>query len=215
MEFRMIVLLKKNFVLPKSLCSILILPLLFSCKSLLKVGKVKDIFNHKIIWKKANLPDPEYDAELKPYVDSFVADARKYGVNITDEAVSKLRLLRYVDKLSATSGEGVVASCNRYYVESITQEGLKIYDEKSKWLSIEILYKESKEYTQGQEPKLKELVYHELFHCLLNKGHLPAGYDGIMSAVLDQSSQRVFTEWDQLVEEMFSPQYLSIIPDAP
>ena len=123
--------------------------------------------------------------------------------------------MKYVDKLSVAAGEGVVAACNRYYVESISQEGLKIYEEQKKWLSIEILKRESEEYTQGKEPKLKELVYHELFHCLLNKGHLPPGYDGIMSPVLDQNSTRVFTEWESLVEEMFSPEYLSIIPDAP
>ena len=36
----------------------------------------------------------------------------------------------------------------------------------------------------GKQEKLKELMYHELFHCLLKKGHLPEGYQGIMSPLL-------------------------------
>ena len=150
------------------------------CKSLrkLNISKIKDVFHHKIIWKKADIPKINRDPVLNEYVTSFVNDAREYGVNLTDGVVDKLRIMKYVDKLSVAAGEGVVAACNRYYVESISQEGLKIYEEQKKWLSIEILKRESEEYTQGKEPKLKELVYHELFHCLLNKGHLPPGYDG-------------------------------------
>jgi hypothetical protein len=155
---------------------------------------------------EAKIPDTKFDSGLMLYRDQFLADAEKYGVHITDLSRDALRRLEYVDQLSVQHDGNVIAACSRFYTWQ--------KDSKVRWMVIEVLKDKAQKYTGGEAIRLKELLYHEFFHCFLNKGHLPEGKEGIMAPVLTRNSQRVYLDWDGLVEEMFSPEYLELIPDA-
>ena len=71
----------------------------------------------------------------------------------------------------------------------------------NKWLTIEVLKDE--DFTRGSEPKLRELLYHELFHCYMNKGHLPEDIQGIMNPYLNPNNRRAEKGIeDKISEEM-------------
>ena len=183
-----------------------------------KVGKGKKItrigdFVNVLVGSKDDIPEKSLDPELMEYIDSFVKDAAKYGVMIPNSTVDKLVSFKYVDTLTHGGAEGVIAVCNRYYTKKKKLVGLRLETTKSKWLTIEVLRNEN--FTEGSKMRLKELLYHEIFHCLMNKGHLPEDVDGIMNPVFVRGNRRSEREWDDLVEEMFSPEFLALIPDAP
>jgi len=179
---------------------------------------VEDLVHHTLLdiadIGVVDLPPRIYEEELMAFVTPFVEDAKKYGINIPKETQNMLRQVVYVDKLSMQGGPGVMAACNRYYTYQKTVSGRK----KLNWMTIEVLRKESRDYTGDDESKrlilLREIMYHEIFHCFFNKGHLPPGKSGIMSATFTKGNKRAFRQWPALVEEMFSKEYIDLIPDA-
>jgi len=194
----------------------LILMVSFSCKTLQKdesnvVRKTSDFF-YSTFYKQANVqvPDKDWDPLLAPYASQFVSDAAAIGVIIPQSTIDMLKLFIYTDNMSVPVDPGVMAACTRYYTYEL-QGGEEV---KVKWMNIEVLRKESAIFTQGQQPLLKELLYHELFHCFMDKGHLPAPYNGIMSPTLDSNNQAVFTNFSGLFQEMFSPQFMQLTPNA-
>ena len=191
------------------------------CKSLrgLSVDKFTDAFHHRIVIKHKELPKRKIDPEYLQILREFIQDARSRGVNIKPETIKKLRRIEKVNKFSVESGPGVIASCNRYTVSESVLDDFSMAALPIQYMTIEVLEKTLKRHaSDGQggiyKEKEKEVLYHELFHCLLNKGHLPPGEQGIMSAVIDRSSRRALEEWDLLVDELFSPKYLNLIPDT-
>lgn len=179
---------------------------------------IEDMVSHTLLetvgYRVVDLPELAFDEALKPFIGQFINDAAKRGVKITDQTKERLRQVVYVDKLTVKGGPGVMAACNRFYTYVGTIGGKR----QLSWMTIEVLKKESTAYigTNKEDSiiKLRELMYHELFHCLMNKGHLPSNYDGIMSPTFAKGSQRAVKEWEALVDDMFSPLYLSVIPDA-
>lgn len=175
---------------------------------------VGDIIGHNIADSlglgSGEEPERFYDPQLVRFVYEFVANAKEHGVIILPATLDRLKQIKYVPKLSVGAGEGVIAACNRYYIEVSTVGGSK----QVKYLIIEVQTPAVQDFTEGSLIRLRELMFHELFHCLLNKKHLPDDVAGIMSAKLTKGSTRAFTEWDQLVEELFSPKFISLIPNA-
>lgn len=184
-----------------------------SCKTRIKkVDKaVSDLANIFVPPHKAKIPEEYFDPSLKPYIAMFVADARKRDVLITDESVKMLRVLKYVDNLSVVEDESVIAACSRFNSWDETATDRK----KVRWNIIEVRREASDNFTGGEEMRLRELIYHELFHCFLNKGHLPDDKDGLMSPNLSSNSDRVYGKsWEQLIDEAFSKEFINLIPDA-
>ncbi len=190
-----------------------ILPCLLACahQQTKIFSSVSDLFQ-VIFYQKSLIDLPEWrrDSQLAVYIPQFLQDAESQGHPISQEMQNRLRQLVYVDQLSVPADPGVMAACSRYYATEFTISGTS----ELKWMNIEVLRKESQLFTKGDVFLLRELVYHELFHCYMNKGHLPEGYSGIMSPTLDPSSTLVHTDWQGLVDEMFSEKYLALIPDA-
>ncbi|MBI2601419.1 MAG: hypothetical protein HYW48_00035 [Deltaproteobacteria bacterium] len=195
------------------LCFLLLFAELYSCahRKWKTVRNFPDfvaiVFNQG---ETVELPERRYDKPLEAFLPEFVSDAGKRGVHIPDETADMLRQMIYVDKLTAANEPGVIAACARFY----TWEKDIMEKRQVRWMTIEVLRKESEDYSGGDRIRLRELVFHELFHCLLNKGHLPKGVPGIMAPTLNKSNPRVYTDWDGLVDEMFSQKYLDLIPDA-
>ncbi|NRA44906.1 MAG: hypothetical protein HRU09_08130 [Oligoflexales bacterium] len=207
-----------GLVLLASLCLGIALACAHKQRKWLLETPVQDMVSHTLLesvgFRVLKLPELAFDDDLKPFIGQFVEDAKKRGVVIPEDTRQKLRQVVYVDKLTMQGGPGVMAACNRFYTYVGTVGGKR----KLNWMTIEVLRKESAEYigTNKEDAiiKLRELMYHELFHCFMNKGHLPPDYDGIMSPTFIKGSQRAVKEWDALVDDMFSPLYLSVIPDA-
>lgn len=172
-------------------------------------ARVNDIVETEVS-KDAKIPEKRFDAELDPFLHEFYAEALKRGVVITQPARDLLVQVKYVDSLSTKGESDVIAVCSRYYSfrEGLTER------KKVRWNTIEVLRKESQHYSGGKRELLREVLFHEFIHCLMNKGHLPPEYPGIMSPRLNPISRRVFDNWEGLLDEAFSPEYLRIIPDT-
>lgn len=211
----------KNLLFVVSAILLLLLSYMHGCAhkkpKWLVEASIQDVVNHTLLEKAGvkvvKLPERAYDQELYPYIQQFINDAKEHGVLIPSETSDRLRQVVYTDELSMKGGARVMATCNRYYSTQKTLGGSK----KLHWMTIEVLRKETAEYVGTGSNKiilLRELMYHELFHCLFNKGHLPDGMSGIMSPTFKQGSKRAFTHWKQLVKDMFSAEFFKKIPNV-
>ncbi|NRA46819.1 MAG: hypothetical protein HRU09_17870 [Oligoflexales bacterium] len=151
-------------------------------------------------------PDVFIDVELSHYVSEFVEDAKARGRDISSNSLGRLRVIKFVDKLSQASGPGVVASCNSYFLKKPT---VGCGGKPVRWKEIEVLRDGAEAFRDGEELRFKMLMYHELFHCLFNRGHLPefdqSGNElyGIMSEVLKKNTKLTWQTWQGLLDDMF------------
>ncbi len=155
---------------------------------------------------KPDVPSRRFDPELEHFIPEFVEDAKKRGVIISKSSIEMLRRIIYVDHLSVAAGPGVMAVCSRYYAKSDSAN--------MRWTIIEVLKNEIQQYVDGEPLRLKEVLYHEIYHCFMNKGHLPSGIPGLMAATFSKTNQRVYKDWDGLLDEAFTKEYLALTPDA-
>ncbi len=189
----------------------------WSCKEKIKAIEktpLSDVVHHKILdtvgIKDSKMPERFYDEKLKGYISSFIADAARYGIIISDNSKQMLRRVTYVKQLSGGTEPGVLASCNHYVVRKQAVGGTL----EERFNTIEVLEDAAARYA-GDSPVLEqELVYHEAGHCLLNKKHLPDNVKGIMNPYFKKGDQRAFKSFDGLVSDMFSPEYMAMMPDA-
>lgn len=182
--------------------------LLTQCKTIDRAGdSFRDVVDHVA---DGPLPPLQFDEDLEPFVGEFQEAAERHGVIIDPEMYRRLRQVKWVDNLSTGAGESVLAVCVRYRNSGTWLNTGVTY----RWLIVEIHRERAEAFTRENRIRLRELVFHELFHCLLNKGHLPDGVSGIMSATLHKGSRRALRDWNNLVEEMFSKKYIDMIPQA-
>ena len=174
-----------------------------------------DVVNHDLLegmgYTIHELPAQSYDPDLVKFVYQFIADAQERKFAITPESQAKLRRIEFVDELSLGKGAGVIASCNRYYVFQTTVAGDK---KELNWNTIEVLRTAAKRYAGTSTVLYREIMYHELFHCFLNKGHLPPGYAGIMSPTFVRGDTRADEDWKGLVDDLFAKDMLDLIPNV-
>ena len=70
-----------------------------------KVGSaVTDTFNARIDLTDVDPPNINIDPELKKILDEFIADAKSRGVNISKFSIESLRVIKFVDKFTISSG---------------------------------------------------------------------------------------------------------------
>jgi hypothetical protein len=196
------------------LVACLIGSLAVSCKKKVsydaRLGDFGSLNLTSILSEKADLPDLYYDKDLYAFVSEYIEDAKNRGVIVSGRTIQALRIIRWVDRLSVGEGSGVMAACSRYYV---TEKKLFFKSEKILWTMIEVLRGKAQEYTDGNRILLRELLYHELTHCLLEKGHLPDGVEGIMSAVFTEGNHRALKTWSELLDDHFSTYDLNLMPN--
>ncbi len=184
-----------------------------SCKKKAKLDlKLNDVstINLGVLGSKpAPLPDIYYDPDLYAFASEYINDAKIRGVEVSTRTIEQLRIIKWVDTLSVGEGAGVMAACSRYYV---TAQSFFFQTTQVVWTMIEVLRSKTLRYTGGDRILLRELMYHELGHCLLEQPHLPEGVEGIMSAVFVEGSHRALKTWPQLVDDNFSPAFLKMLP---
>ena len=170
-----------------------------------------------IIHQRTELPKVEHDPYLSSFVDEFIRDARVNGVIIPNQLREQLRVIKFVDKLSSGDGPGVMAACTRFKQKSSSTPLTKLFGSQKplRWLQIEVHRAKTKNFTKDKRILMRELMYHELFHCYLFKGHLPDKYPGIMNARFRPGDLRSYTDWNGLVRDMFSEKYRNACPDVP
>ena len=179
---------------------------------------INDVVHPKLLSlagiEKRELPEIEMDPQLVDYKREFEADAALYEKPIPSELNDRLRVMQYVDTLSRGNEPGVVATCNRYFLNSKTLGGGTT---QTMWTEIEVLRSGADAFAEGDELRLKMLVFHELFHCLYNRGHLLKCSDGssdcevvnygIMSDTLLKSDEMNEEKWEAMKRNMFTTQF--------
>lgn len=121
-------------------------------------------------------------AELAPLVDQFRVDASAHGVALLDV---KLDTVQLVSALPGTPPDNEVGVC--YPDES----GRAVYVTQPETAPENAAY------------NLKRLVYHELAHCLLNKGHGGVAFWSIMRATFTSMKEEPGS-WERMVDELFA-----------
>ncbi len=179
-----------------------------------KVNNIsEDIFDK--VAPSQDLPPRYYEPEVTSFVGEFKRAAEKNFVEINQEMYDRLRRIEWVDTIASDPEGTVLAACIRY---SHTSSSALTGDVTVKWTVIEVLKSRVMAFTGDSRIRLREIIFHELFHCLLGKGHLPENVNGIMSASLAKTNRRAYGSegysWDDLVSEMFSAEFINMIPDV-
>ena len=186
-----------------------------SCKKKVKfdprLGDFSSVKLDSLVSRGPDLPDIYYDPDLYAFVPEYIKDAKDRGVEISERTIQALRIMRWVDKLSVGDGPGVMAACSRYYVTNSSFFG---GSNRVLWTMIEVLRDKTLAYTKGNRFLLRELVDHELTHCLMELGHLPDGVGGIMSATFTEGDKRALdvVVWRKLLDDNFSAYFLKLMP---
>lgn len=156
--------------------------LLLSCRELLIVTCIVFSFlaacsEHKVNYDRDNAPPVpllEFDPELKPYFDSYVADAADAGVPVSDANLKEFKGIMWADKLDlrGSGDDKILGLCRRRldlsYVELLRPNSERMVG-----------------FTFVDDLTLKMMVYHELGHCLHGfSGHTSGKSAAIMNSNL-------------------------------
>lgn len=165
---------------------------------------------------KPKLMPAEYiDAKLGGYLDDFLLDAKAHGKEVPAIVVGSLRVMRFVEDMDAqkakygqpTGGdEDTVGTCASLDEVSTLDAGVRKLNLKEyEWREIWI----SRPYVQAKaeglpDLLLKELVYHELGHCLLQRKHAASKPHKIMSPEMTRDLAWVRANWPKMLDELFA-----------
>jgi hypothetical protein len=157
------------------------------------------------------LPIPErvISPYFQPYLDQFIIEASARDIQISSQIIDRLRRINFVDAFDDNpSRQETLGSCN-YYNEPLAP--------RFQWKEIKILNPELWNYSSSGSTKpeeTREVIFHELYHCLLERGHLPEDgpIDGIMLPMLTRYRSRVFNDWPGLLDDMFSATSMEATP---
>lgn len=161
--------------------------------------------------KVSNMPDRFMDTKLQFYLEEFVIDARSHGVNIDGKREDALRVLKFVDNVDdekksrgqpVSAEAGTIGTCANFEEQKTINAGFKTfktdsYDWNEVWIASELG-------SESAHPlALKELIYHELGHCLLGLDHVEAKPHKIMSPEMSLNGKWLTSNWDHLMTELF------------
>lgn len=159
----------------------------------------------------AKIPDKYHDARLQFYLDEFVADAQKNGVTVSAGIVESLRVMKFVsdvdqEKLArgqAVSGDsGTIGTCASFSEQKSMNAGFKTFYTKANGWS-EVWIDDELDAKNSHPMALKELIYHELGHCLLGLDHVQPKPHSIMSPEMSLNGKWLTSNWDSLIEDFF------------
>lgn len=140
---------------------------------------------------EVDIPDLFIHPQLEPYVDGFRLDAERYTGGWS--GLGPVRIIDIVDSFTNDElSKGAVGVCSR-----------KSNSSKARWREIEILRSTFDRYTEQSPHKAKILVYHELGHCVLGRGHAQSPKQ-IMSAMIPiYRESKLVRWWPEMVERLF------------
>jgi hypothetical protein len=160
----------------------------------------------------SKLPDKYHDARLQFYLDEFVADALINGVVLKDSSLEALRVMKFVadvdqEKLargqSVSGDSGTIGTCASFSEQKSMNAGFKtFYSKASGW--SEIWIDDELSVTDTHPLALKELIYHELGHCILGLDHVEPKPHAIMSPEMSLNGKWLTSNWDSLLKDFFS-----------
>ncbi len=180
-----------------------------------KAGDVtmSDVVSYHILDQVGQAPGKvpdccDYDGDLAAIMKEFKADV---DANIKDfdfeQKQQLIKKIKWVDKFSRTeSNPNVVAMCNYMQIDEAKLGGGQ---ELKKWKEIELLRSATDKFIAPDKPaRLKLVLYHELFHCFFERGHLPPNVFGIMNRNISVVVKNLQQNWKQLVEDQLSPSFI-------
>lgn len=130
--------------------------------------------------------DQNVDRRLEPFLDSFIEDAKRYGVDVNESLLSSLE---YGD-ISGPYMDDAIGVCLPFIVGP-THFSLP----HSSRIIIEPVY-------PYNSCSFKALVYHELAHCLLYKPH--SSRYTLMSPFMEDNEKFYCQNWEAMLEELFT-----------
>lgn len=146
----------------------------------------RDMVVKKIYLINGSIPDTHIDEELKEFYYEFLNETDLRGVYVDYDLLSELKIIRY-----GKTEYGVAGVCMRFESTKYPIAGTTLY-------SQIIISEEVKNYSYMQR---KGIMFHELGHCLLNKGHTDT--DGDIMSVNVQTNEIYEFLWDYLLDDFF------------
>lgn len=159
------------------------------------------------------MPDRFVDQDLGTFIAEFKAEAAARGRVIDGKLDDKLRRVEYVDDIdgkrrdygqTGPSPLELSGACTDARLDNVMGSGrFKVDMGEAKWSEIWISAKMIRGARVPDRRILKELMFHELGHCLLDLEHKETGPHGIMSPVMHADPAWIEANWSDLLKELF------------
>lgn len=158
-------------------------------------------------------PKAFVDHRLKPLYVAFLQDAAALGRLVDSHMLKELRVLKIENDIVAARAQydhdidpnndtaGVCADLTSE--ESVGAENYRVTTSQRRWREVWISAAIAD--NRAGESQFKELVYHELGHCLLGLQHVPEEPHQIMSPTVNGDSGWLDSNWQALVADMMVP----------
>lgn len=163
--------------------------------------------------QKSQMPDRHHDTRLQFYFDEFRVDAQRFNVNIDSNSVNSLRVMKFVSDVNSEkvargqtvseNDSGTIGTCATFEERSGFNAGFKPLKTKTNAWN-EIWIDDDLTSTKAHPLALKELVYHELGHCLFGLDHAASKPHKIMSPEMSLNGRWLTDNWDALLIEFFA-----------
>ena len=179
------------------------------------VQHYRDTFSVNNLSSKPYPSKKKIDPEFKKNLASFLADAKRYG-RLEMAKPERLRVFGFKKRNFVNKEEGyMIAACliQRNLSPDPSSPGLG--KPGKPWLEIEVNQKAYKSFVAKSPRRAKYVIYHILFHCFYQEGHLPSGHIGIMEDNFYDPEMTTHQKTDeQLVRELFTDKSFDILPDT-
>lgn len=170
------------------------------------------------------MPGASIDSRLEKIYFRFLDDAATRGVVIPQKDQDRLIIMKFDNDMEFKKDADLAngsSDSNDKDVLGICRQGQQINSANLKkpvtWTEIHILDPRFSRYGKYDPDSpydltLTRIMYHELGHCLLHKGHSTTGGVDVMEADLAPVSDSTGNFWEFSVDQLFSPSYLAGLP---
>lgn len=158
------------------------------------------------------MPSEEKDPTLSVYLKDFQQQGKSRGIAIDEENLTRLRVIMFVDDVAAkkseygqavANGEDLAGTCTDAEVDdTMGTARLHWITGTHKWSEVWVAASMNGG-SEDQKMSLRELMFHELGHCLLGRNHATGTEHHIMSPSLGNDPKWLRDNWPRLVDELF------------
>ncbi len=163
--------------------------------------------------KNKGLPAKQIDKHLSFYLDQFIDKCNEHNIEIPQLIVDRLVKLTFVDQSEMKEVAQASADLKVVLGNCRIAKFINAVNVTDHYLEVRIA-KSWQDWLDGGDIRLKQLVFHELYHCLLGKKHAPCEVGGLMAPVVFQQDSRVTEEgFDDFVDQAFEEDYMNKLRD--
>jgi hypothetical protein len=158
------------------------------------------------------IPEQTLDPDLKDYLASFTLLASEQKLLIPEVVMERLVSFQFYDSEEIKERFSQYANSDKVLGFCHVQRFTNAVGLEDHYLEVGIL-STWEDNLDGGEIRLKEIVFHELYHCLFGKLHASPEQGGLMSPYVYKIPSAAVKDIDSYLKDAFTDAYLEKLPN--